>query len=528
MYLVTADQMRQMDRTAIERLGIPGRVLMENAGRGAVRWLLENFPRAAAEKIAIIAGRGNNGGDGFVMARYLHQMGSRVTVFLLSSPDRVSGDAAANLALLDNLNIPVISLPDEAAFAAHRSALAHHTILVDAILGTGLKKNVTGFFETVITHINESDRPVFAVDIPSGLQADTGQPCGVCVRATATATFGHAKTGQVTFPGADLCGALRVIDIGIPSMVTGQIQPAGQLLTRDLVASYLRPRPAAAHKGNAGHLLVAAGSPGKTGAAVMTAAAAMRAGAGLVTLAVPAGIHPQVAPAVAEIMTLPAGDPGGQRFDASGLKDIRKILPRMSCLALGPGLGTETATREMVAELVSACPVPLVLDADGLNCIAEAPDLLKKAAAPVVITPHPGEMARLLDTDTAAVQADRIDAARSFARSHQVQVVLKGAGTVVARPDGWIFVNHTGNPGMAAGGMGDVLTGMIAAWICQGYDPGPAACLGVYLHGAAADIAARETGGIGFLASEVSAALPRALTALGEKNKRHAKEHPLF
>ncbi|MFO8049277.1 MAG: NAD(P)H-hydrate dehydratase [Desulfosudaceae bacterium] len=518
MYLVTAEQMRQIDQTTIESFGIPGRVLMENAGRGATRWLMENFPEATDQKIAILAGRGNNGGDGFVMARYLFQAGTRVTVYLLSTPDKVSGDAAANLALLDKLGVPVVCLPDEAALESHRSALAHHHLVVDAILGTGLKKEVRGFFKTVINHINDSGQPVFAVDIPSGLNADTGQPGGVCVKARATATFGYAKTGQFQFPGADLCGALGVIDIGIPPFIAESIKPAGNLLTGRLVAGYCQPRPAAAHKGGNGHVLVIAGSPGKTGAAVLTATAAMRAGAGLVTLAVPAGLHHLVAPAVTEIMTLPVGDATCRKFDATCSTAIGEILPRLSCLALGPGLGTDEATQELLRRLLTSCPVPLVIDADGLNCLADRPDLFKKAAAPVVITPHPGEMARLLQTDAALVQADRLGHARSFAEAHNIHVVLKGAGTVIAHPDGTIFVNQTGNPGMAAGGMGDVLTGMIAAWIGQGQSPGRAARLGVYLHGAAADMAAEQIGGPGFLATEVMAALPRALTALNQKN----------
>ncbi|MEW6080152.1 MAG: NAD(P)H-hydrate dehydratase [Thermodesulfobacteriota bacterium] len=513
MLLVSAEEMREMDRQTIDSYGLPGRVLMEVAGRGAVRWLLECFPEVLEMKIAVLAGRGNNGGDGFVMARHLHHLGGRVTVFLLTEADRISGDAAANLALARASEVPVIGLPDEAAFAAHRSALAHQELFIDAILGTGLQSEVKGFFKTVIDYLNGSGKPVFAVDIPSGLNADTGHPCGVCVRADATATFGFAKTGLVLYPGADFAGDLSVVDIGIPPFIADRVAPDKRLLTENMVSGYVMPRPSDTHKGITGHLLAAAGSCGKTGAAKMTALSALRAGAGLVTLAVPAGVHAMTAAGLTEVMTLPAGKPDCQFFDQSCLDLIMTALEGKFCLALGPGIGTDPATADMVRELVRTAHCPQVIDADGLNCLAGHLDILKARSGRIVLTPHPGEMARLTGLTAREVQRDRITCARSLAEQFGVYVVLKGAGTVIAHPDGKIYINRTGNPGMAAGGMGDVLTGLIAGFICQGYDIGQAAHLGVYLHGAAADRLA-EKRGPGYLASEVMAEIPEAMAAL--------------
>ncbi len=513
MYLVSADEMREMDRQTIEDFGLPGRVLMEIAGRGATRWLLECFPDVLEMKTGILAGRGNNGGDGFVIARYLHQKGARVTIFLLTDEKRVTGDAAANLALAHASGIPVIDLADETAFAANRTGLVHQHLFVDAILGTGLKSDVSGYYKTVIDFINHSDKPVFSVDIPSGLHADTGQPCGACLRAEATATFGYAKTGLILFPGADLAGDLTVIDIGIPPFIADRVAPGKWLLTGAMVSGYLVPRRPDAHKGKTGHLLVVAGARGKTGAAVMTAESAMRAGAGLVTLALPDGTQPTAAAGLTEVMTLPVGVSGQTILDRSCLDQILTALAGKTCLALGPGIGTDEATTELVYELIQSSQIPLVIDADGLNCLVGHLDILKNNPGPVILTPHPGEMARLAGISTAEVQQDRIACARNLAERHGVHVVLKGAGTVIAHPDGKIFVNPTGNPGMASGGMGDVLTGLIAGFICQGYDYGPSAHLGVFLHGAAADRLA-ENSGIGYLASEVMAEIPETMAAL--------------
>ena len=516
MYLVTANEMQKMDRSTIESFGLPGRILMENAGWGATQFFLEQFKDAANKKIGVIAGRGNNGGDGFVIARYLAQKGIRVTVYLLSERQKVSGDAAANLKLLPPLGIPVIEMPDAESFSAHEMAMRHEAIWIDAILGTGLRSDVKGFLKDVIDFINQTNKPVFAVDIPSGLNSDTGRPCGTCIRADATATFAFAKTGHFLFPGADYTGNLKIIDIGIPPHIANNVAPLQYLLTPDLIRAVFHPRPSDAHKGHTGHLLVIAGSPGKTGAAAMTAMAAMRAGAGLVTLGIPLSLNPVLETQVMEAMTDPLPETVKGILGEASFNRIMDLLSDKKCLAIGPGIGRAPETEMLFKHLLQENTKPMVIDADGLNILAGHTEILKDLDTPVVLTPHPGEMARLMRITTADVQEDRIKCARDFAEKFNVHVVLKGARTVVAHPDGRVFINPTGNPGMASGGMGDVLTGIIAGFIAQGHTPELAAHAGVYLHGAAADSLAKNKGPFGYLATDVMNTLPETIKTLSD------------
>lgn len=511
MELVTTAEMQAMDRATIEEFGIPGRVLMENAGRGATRSLLEALGDLGGTPVGVAAGRGNNGGDGFVMARYLARRGVAVSVFLLSERRRVVGDARANLDLLDPLGVPVVELPDAAALKRRRRRLQGPRVWIDAILGTGLNAPVRGHLADMIAFLNSRGQPVFAVDIPSGLSADTGQVLGDAVRADATATFACAKIGHLVEPGASLTGRLFVIDIGIPTPIVERIGPRQHLTLGAELHRRLAPRPAAAHKGTTGHLLVVAGATGKTGAAIMTAAAAMRAGAGLVTLGVPAALLPVVAGQLREVMTEPLAEGAPGALGAAARPALERLWKGRNCLALGPGIGTADETGALVGAVVRHCPLPLVIDADGLNLLAADPDPLRRARGPVILTPHPGEMARLLGASTAEVQADRLAAARGLAARWRVYVVLKGARTVTAAPDGQAWINPTGNPGMASGGMGDVLTGIVAGLVTQGYPPALAARLGVFVHGVAADRLAAERGPAGFLAGEVADRVPEVL-----------------
>jgi len=514
VYLVTADEMQRMDRQTIESFGIPGQVLMENAGRGATEVLLENFNGVFHKKVGVIAGRGNNGGDGFVIARYLAQRGIRVTVFLLAERERVAGDARANLDLLSALDVPVVEMPSQEAFETHKTSMRHHNLWVDAILGTGLKSDVRGYFRDVIQFINGLNSPVFAVDIPSGLNSETGQPCGLCVRADVTATFALPKIGHLIYPGATFTGALHVVDIGIPPHIRDSVQPRQHLLTPEAVAGYIGKRSAIAHKGTTGHLLVLSGSPGKSGAAIMTAMSAMRVGAGLVTLATPAGINSIAESQAIEVMTAPLPESADGVVGPEAIDAIKAHLSGKQCLALGPGLGTADETVDLVCRLLREVDVPVVIDADGLNILATDLQLLRSTQVPVILTPHPGEMARLTGGTTRDVQSDRIRCARDFAQAYDVHLVLKGARTVIAHPDGSVYVNPTGNPGMASGGMGDVLTGLIAGLVTQGLSPETAARSGVYLHGRAADKLANSNGPIGFLATDVMNGVPGAIRDL--------------
>jgi len=514
MYLVTAAEMQQMDGETIRSFGIPGRVLMENAGRGVTRILFDKFPATAGRRIAILAGRGNNGGDGFVVARYAAQRGLAVVVYLLSRADRVAGDARANLDLLGPLEVPVVEIPDGQSLMDRKTAMAHHNIWVDAVFGTGLNSDIRGHYRDAINLINGFDRPVLAVDIPSGINADNGQICGTCIRADATVTFAFPKIGHTVFPGKEYAGSLEIIDIGIPPYIADTVAPRQRLTTPEDVTRNLVHRTPDAHKGDTGHLLVIAGSTGKTGAAVMTCEAAMRTGAGLVSLGAPASLNAVLETMLVEVMTAPLSETEAGALSQKAGDQIERLLQGKRCLAIGPGLGTDTDTGQLVHRLIDGCDIPLVIDADGLNLLAGRTELFEKLKTPAVLTPHPGEMARLTGLSTAEVQRDRVGCARDFSAATGAIVVLKGAATVIAVPDGKVHVNPTGNPGMASGGMGDVLTGIIAGLITQGYAPEMSAVAGVYLHGAAADALASSGTPVGYLASELLDQVPEQLGRL--------------
>ncbi|MGD9824373.1 NAD(P)H-hydrate dehydratase [Desulfobacter sp.] len=517
MIIVTTEQMQQMDKNTIETFGIPGRVLMENAGRGALEMLSDHFDLEGV-RVAVVAGRGNNGGDGFVMGRYLMEMGVSVSFFLLSTRDRVQGDARANMDLVLDLLAEhslsqFIEIPDQEALEAAAEILLDHDLFVDAIFGTGLNSDVRGIYRDVIERINDSGKAVFSVDIPSGINADTGAVCGVAIQADATATFAFVKAGHILYPGNFHTGDLEVIDIGIPGHIAKAQSPHIFLPEPPDIAALIPARDFNAHKGSFGHLLVLAGSPGKTGAAALCANAAMRTGAGLVTLGVPEKLMPVMELMVIEPMTAALAQTPSGGLDAAALDDIITLLADKSALALGPGMGTDPGTRELIKAIISIVSVPMVIDADGLNCIANDPDILNTVKAPVILTPHPGEMARLTGKSTADIQQNRMETARNFAEKYKVILVLKGAQTLVACPDGAVFICPTGNPGMACGGMGDVLAGMIAAFLAQDLPPESAALAGVYVHGQCGDLLA-EDHALGFSASDMVAGIPQALNSI--------------
>ncbi|MBI5589939.1 MAG: NAD(P)H-hydrate dehydratase [Deltaproteobacteria bacterium] len=508
MPIVTASEMQQMDRETIESFGLPGRVLMENAGRGVIDVMIQTFPDICDQDIGIATGRGNNGGDGFVIARYLAAMGAAVSVYLFSDRAAVKGDAAANLKLLDALKIPVVEITDPALLARHQIAMRQHRIWVDALLGTGLNAEVKGLFRTAIEFLNSLNRPIIAVDIPSGLNADTGMIYGACIRAHTTVTFGFPKIGHILFPGAGVTGRLEIIDIGIPPHIVRAVGPKHHILTSEAIASSFPRREATSHKGTTGHVLVIGGSTGKAGAAVMSGLGALRSGAGLVTLAIPESLNTIIQSRISEIMTAPMNGRKEGLWDDSVLDAIREQLQGKKCLAMGPGMSALPETRKLVIEILRGVSIPVVLDADGLNCVCGRLDVLKDLKAPAILTPHPGEMSRLTGVSVSDIQADRIGIARRFSRDHHVHLILKGARTVIAHPDGTVYINPTANPGMAAAGMGDVLTGVIAGLLAQGLGAEDASHAGVYLHGKAADAFCESKGPFGFLASEVAGALP--------------------
>ena len=510
--------MQQMDKKTITDFGIPGFVLMENAGRGATRLFLSMFEDLANRKVGVVCGKGNNGGDGFVMARYLACHHIPVAVYLLCGMDSVSGDAAAHLELLSRLDVPIYEVKDQKDLLNHKTAMGMRDIWIDAIFGTGLHAEVTGFYRSVIQWINDLGKPVFSVDIPSGLHPDTGQVLGACIRATATATFGYAKTGLVQFPGADFSGHIGVVDIGIPPHMAMEALVSCQLLTPQRITGLYRKRQADCHKGSSGHLLVVSGSRGKSGAGALCAEGAMRIGAGLVTLAVPLSLNPVMETLIKEVMTLPLSETREGALSKDSAAEILKALEEKQCLAMGPGLGSDKQTVQAVHTVIRNARVPVVLDADALNSLEGQVSLLKEGGDAVVITPHPKEMARLTGKSVSDVQKDRVGTAGAFAARYKVHVVLKGVRTVIAHPDGQVFINPTGNPSLASGGTGDVLTGMIAGLISQGYKPMDAIHMAVYLHGAGADELALQRGPVGVLASDIVQVLPAMMgkTAAGK------------
>jgi NAD(P)H-hydrate epimerase len=515
MKVVTTHTMQEIDRQAIEEFGIPGLDLMENAGQSCVDALISGFgPTGSA---TIIAGKGNNGGDGYVIARLLRQAGWNVIVHVLAERSQISGDAAINLERLPH-DIVAYAPPHECQVPArYRDDITRADVIVDAMLGTGLQDDVSGIYREAIEIINDSGRPVLSVDIPSGIHGTTGRILGDAVRASVTVSFAIAKLGHVLFPGAEYSGRLIIADIGIPPHLM-EAAPGYELLNAEAVSPLLSRRDRQAHKGHFGHCLVIAGSTGKTGAAALSANSAVRAGSGLVTLAVAGNLHGILETKTTEVMTVPLPDSNSGHVTSSAFPVIEHLLSDMDALALGPGLGRRPGTTALVQKIVESVSLPMVIDADGLNALADhSTSLRRKKSDQIVLTPHPGEMARLLGSSVQEVEADRIQIAREFARNFGVYLVLKGARTIIASPDGTAAINSSGNPGMASGGMGDVLTGIIASLLGQGYDAWHACCLGVFMHGYAADMVAEQKGDIGICATDVQEMLPYAFKRLRDK-----------
>ena len=495
--------MREADRQTIEEVGIASLVLMENAGRQVVSAIESAYEDRLSGRVAILCGKGNNGGDGFVVARTLAQRGVDVSVFLLSPVAQVKGDAKINLEILARLGIGVMEVDDEQRWELHASEVQRCSLIVDAIVGTGLSAPLAGLLETVVADVNVMGIPIVSVDLPSGLSADTPHLLGQCLSAAMTVTLAAPKLSLVLPPGEDHAGDVVIADIGIPYDVIDGVEGRQiELLTPEQVRLMVQPRPNDSHKGDYGRVTVVAGSPGKTGAAHLAGVGALRSGAGLVTIATPASCQAIVASLAAEYMTEPlAEDACGQVAEAAA--DAVLAL-RHDVIACGPGLGRGESARAFVRALVERSPVPLVLDADAVLAFAGDPGrLVGRDERNIVITPHPGEMARLLGRSIEEVQANRVEIAGEFAATHQVHVVLKGHRTVIASPSGLIAINPTGNPGMATGGTGDVLTGMIAAWLAQLLDADAACRLAVFLHGAAGDLAAAHEGRVSMIAGDL-------------------------
>ena len=505
--------MREADRFTIEDIGIPSLVLMENAGRQVVAAIEAAYEQQLGGRVAVLCGRGNNGGDGFVVARTLLQRGVDTAVFVIGPLADVRGDARTNLDILGRLGVTVVEIGDEQTWELHFSEVSQCTLIVDAILGTGLKSSVAGMLETVFADVNASDIPIVAVDLPSGLSADTPQLIGDCVSAAMTVTLGAPKLPLVLPPGEVHAGDVVIADIGIPyEVIDGLDGPYVDLLTPEQLRELIEPRTADSHKGDFGRVTVVAGSVGKTGAAFLAGMGALRSGAGLVTIATPGSCQPIVASMSPEVMTEPLPEADGS-VSAQGIE--RALQLSHDVIACGPGLGRTREASSFVRALVDRATVPLVLDADALTLLAEEPGkVLGRDDRDVIITPHPGEMARLTGMTVEEVQGNRLQIAADFATTHRLYVVLKGHRTVIATPTGRVFINPTGNPGMATAGTGDVLTGMIAAWLAQLLDAEAACRISVFLHGAAGDLAEAACGQIAMTSVDLLDRLGDSVSAL--------------
>lgn len=513
MKIVTASQMQALDQRAIREARIPSLTLMEHAGAGVVDAMERTLGSLAQQQIMVLCGKGNNGGDGFVVARLAKQKRANVQVALLSKLADLSADAKTMYRRFVGRAgaSRVHTLPSRDRLF---SLLSRSHIAVDALLGTGLSSAVTGPYKAAIETINQvQDLQVVAVDLPSGIHADTGAVLGTAVRASLTVTFGLPKLGLYTGPGVDHAGKVHIVDIGIPESYVDLVDSQISLLTLPEARRLLPARLPSSHKGSFGHAAIIAGSVGKTGSAALAAKAALRVGSGLVTVATPSGVNDILEAKLTEAMTVPMPETTAHTLALAGMDQLIAFSNERTAIAIGPGLTTHPETVDLLHALIPRLERPTVLDADALNALAGRTSLIRECKSPPILTPHPGEMARLEDQSTPqSVNADRIGTAARFARQRRAILVLKGARTVVAHPDGQIVICPTGNPGMATAGTGDALTGMIVGLLAQRLSSWDAACVGPYYHGLAGDLAAEELGYAGITAGDLVDRIPHALS----------------
>jgi len=516
MILLTAAESRELDRLSQTRYGVDSYALMTRAGEVVADKLIERCPDAARAGVLAVCGKGNNGGDAMVAARRLGQCGVQVRVALLGSGSDLKGDALRAHDELLAAGGTIVQAPDEsdleAAFGARPGAI------IDGIFGTGLNAPVRGVARAAIERMNASGAPIVAIDIASGVDSDSGAILGTAVRAALTVTFGYAKFGHVSYPGAEHCGELEIAEIGFAAAAIRDLAPRGRFYQAADAREYLKPRAVDANKGNFGHPIIIAGSRGKSGAAILASRAALRAGAGLVTTAIPESIQAIVAGAQAELMTEAIAEREGHFAGGAAAATIAHLIAGKSAIVFGPGAGMNDDTKDLLTWLLreGVSPErPMLIDADGLNALAAlGPATAATASGPLVLTPHPGEMARLLGSSAAGVNTNRIGAARKLAKLTGARVLLKGARSVVADANGRVTINSSGNPGMATPGMGDALSGIVGALMAAKMEPFEALALGVFLHGHAADRVAKRIGAVGYIADDLISELPAARASL--------------
>jgi len=514
MKVLTSTQMKEIDRVTIEEMGISGPTLMENAGLKIFQNIQKRFRELNKEKIVIVAGKGNNGGDGFVVARHFFNHGTDPEVLLLASKNEVKGDAALNLKIADEIGIKIHEICSPKDLNLQKGKILKATLLIDAIFGTGLTKPAEGFYVKVIELINKSKAYTIAVDIPSGLSSDTFQIIGPCVKADLTVTLAAPKISHVFPPAEEYVGELEVADISIPSSLFDKDDLKLEFVEEKTVAPYFKRRKRDAHKGTYGHLFILSGSLGKTGAAVMAGKAALKMGAGLVTVGTPESCLPIVARSMDELMTEPLPETPEKTLSSEALDRVLSLLEGKDAVMIGPGISTHPSTAEFVLSLLPKIKIPVVIDADALNILASKPELIKSLHKPAVLTPHPGEFARLLNLSTREVVEKKLELVPQFAAEYGVYLVLKSYRTLTAAPDGKVYINATGNPGMATAGSGDVLSGMMASMIIQEKNLLEAVLAAVYIHGLSGDLGVEKLGEKPLLAGDIIRYLPKSIKLL--------------
>ncbi|NLM13535.1 MAG: NAD(P)H-hydrate dehydratase [Epulopiscium sp.] len=511
MKVCNGKEMRQIDEAAIHKLGIPGIVLMENATLAVVHEIKKDLQNIRKPSVAIFCGQGNNGGDGLGVARHLYNCGMDVTVIFIGDPLLLKEDAKTNFNIVDTLQIPKIILNKDSIIDDNIVNLIKKSdLIVDAIFGTGLSKPISGIFNDLINLINLYGEYILSIDIPSGLDSETGAILGNAIKAHKTVTLALPKSGLYLYPGTEYVGELIIADIGIPKEIIDCAQLKMNILMDEEVGSFIPSRFPRSNKGTYGRVQVLAGSKGMTGAAALTCTGAFKIGAGLVSLGIPRSINDILQTKLTEVITIPIREKDGKLCRES-FEDIKPYLEKATVIAVGPGIGQGPQIIEFMELLIKNIRIPLVVDADGINAIAKNIEMLRNLKVPVVLTPHPGEMGRLIHKSTEEVLANPIGIVREFCHKWNVILVLKDAKTIIGDPDGQIYINTTGNPGMATAGSGDVLTGIIAGLIGQGLNPYKAAVLGAFIHGKAGDLAASELGQHGMLAGDICNYVPKAM-----------------
>lgn len=504
MILVSGKEMKEIDRTAIEDFGISGLCLMETAGTGIFQAVQKEIKRNDTEdmKVLVICGAGNNGGDGYVVARKLIQQYVSVKVYSTVNPAKLQGDAKVNYQRLMEMDIHV-SLLNYKEYRDFEQDVIQSDIIIDAILGTGLSRPISDEIEALFKIINQSSKKVFSVDIPSGVGAEKGEVYGSAIQAYKTITFQLPKIGCVLYPGAEYVGELNIVDIGIPQKIIDKNHSGIYTIEDKIIKNIIKPRKKELHKGSCGKLIIIAGSKGMAGAAVLTAKSALRCGAGLIKIAVPDSITDILQISVPEAICISLECLDKTQWHSERINAIMSNVSQCNAIAIGPGLGNNNEIKGLIQDMIKTRK-PMVIDADGLNAICDDPEGVLEKGSPIIITPHPGEMSRLTGLDIKYINENRIEVTRNFSKKWGIIVVLKGARTTIGLPDGTVFVNTSGNPGMASGGSGDALTGIISSFCAQGIRAQDAAIAGVYIHGRAGDLMAEQYGEHGLCASDLT------------------------